>query len=307
MLEFHLRNGIGDKLLDIFNIIVYCSLKPDDYLIVLNNNKQNEGRPDSESIYPIELFSFQNINIIDSNKSIENHNDLLGNTAITLSPRNLQKHFKVQNIRPYYTELSNQIQCSELISKHLPNGIENAVGIHLRKSDKIANRNGKIISTKNNKDELDYIKKCIHKDILCLIDQKIPVFICSEDESWKNKFEKFVLTNGGTLIQSAIKDSKTPGFDAVLDLFCLSRCKCIIQGTKYSSFSITAALIGKKPLVNYLLKDHNIVTHIWKDCINLYIDYQTPFDTKDVNIDAILDKWESISDSSVCLNSNYLK
>ena len=48
--------------------------------------------------------------------------------------------------------------------------------------------------------------------------------------------------------------------NSVLDMFCLSKCKLILQGVKYSSFSMIASILGARKLVNYshLLESRDI-------------------------------------------------
>jgi hypothetical protein len=66
------------------------------------------------------------------------------------------------------------------------------------------------------------------------------------------------------------------GFYAVLDMFTLSRCKCILQNVKYSTFSICAAIIGGIKLLNFshiLDKYETFLCHLWnpffkEDCFN---------------------------------------
>ena len=41
-----------------------------------------------------------------------------------------------------------------------------------------------------------------------------------------------------------------PGYEALVDFFALSRCMRIIQMTKYSTYSLAAAMVGDIPLVN---------------------------------------------------------
>ena len=61
-------------------------------------------------------------------------------------------------------------------------------------------------------------------------------------------------------------------YAAVLDLFCLSKCKKIYQGDKSSNYSNIAAIIGNNKLMNYshLLKLSNILyINIYRPIINI--------------------------------------
>ncbi len=59
-------------------------------------------------------------------------------------------------------------------------------------------------------------------------------------------------------------------YNAVLDFFCLSKCKKIFQGIKYSTFS--AAIIGNTEIINYThkLECYNIwLMHIYNPVIKI--------------------------------------
>jgi hypothetical protein len=58
--------------------------------------------------------------------------------------------------------------------------------------------------------------------------------------------------------------------DSVLDLFALSQCKEILQGVKYSTFSMTAAIIGNCKLRNYahFVSGTNLVS-AWNSVIEI--------------------------------------
>jgi hypothetical protein len=52
------------------------------------------------------------------------------------------------------------------------------------------------------------------------------------------------------------------GTHAIVDLFCLARCKVIHQAINYSTFSLIASLIGNVPLKNYFM-DGPTLMHGW--------------------------------------------
>ena len=61
-----------------------------------------------------------------------------------------------------------------------------------------------------------------------------------------------------------------PPVNSVLDLFALSWCKEILQGVKYSTFSMSAAIIGNCKLRNYshLVNNINLV-NAWNTVIEI--------------------------------------
>jgi len=104
------------------------------------------------------------------------------------------------------------------------------------------------------------------------------VDIC-EDIDWKdyitNIFKEYSFKNSKTINIININyenPDNINNYNAVLDLFCLSKCKKIFQGAKISNYSNIAAIIGNNNLINYshLLKLNNILyTHIYRPVINI--------------------------------------
>ena len=89
--------------------------------------------------------------------------------------------------------------------------------------------------------------------------------IVSEEEEWKNEI-KNTINNIALKYNKKIKiieidytnEYNIENYTSVLDMFCLSMCKEILQGVKYSSFSIISSIIGNNRLENYTtyLKDN---------------------------------------------------
>ena len=156
-------------------------------------------------------------------------------------------------------------------------------------------KNDKYACDKVNKIEYKSIINCLKMDILKIISEKKPFFLCGDNNEILMEIKDFIIMNNGTLLHKLDNDSTIVGFDACVDLYNLSQCDCIIQATKYSSFSTVAAILGNKRLVNYLLHDHNSLIHIWKSLVILYKKYNELF-TEDVNVYNILNlpKWGSI-------------
>ncbi len=124
----------------------------------------------------------------------------------------------------------------------------------------------------------------------CTIEDN-PLFLLTSDENgWKEYFKNELLTfakNNNKIINFInvnYDNSNTyDNYNAVLDLFCLSKCKKIYQDVKYSTFSIVAAIIGNNELTNYsyLLEDYKYcLIHLYHPIININND-------KNYNIDYI--------------------
>jgi hypothetical protein len=279
-------NGIGDKLLDIIGANVYSYLSNKDIKIILNNNIQQWSHGDAK--YHIDLFNFEDLNIVntiqhyDSDKLIRHLHP-----SISFSPYKVYKQISkikeisFEEILNEYNRISNKIKPSHLIEKYIPENIENAYGIHLRKSDKISDIENIDIRHENTFEEYQIILEKLLLDIegIIITDEDPSFFLASEDNEWKHNFE-YILNNLSkkynkkiTIINYNINETNNLyGFNAILDLFCLSRCKKIYQSVKYSSFSISAALIGNKSLVNYssyLESNNTCIIHAWNKYENI--------------------------------------
>jgi hypothetical protein len=61
-------------------------------------------------------------------------------------------------------------------------------------------------------------------------------------------------------------------YRSVLDMFCLSKCKEILQGVKYSTFSLLASLLGNLKLRNYSHYTESYdfcLIHIWSSLLEV--------------------------------------
>ena len=127
--------------------------------------------------------------------------------------------------------------------------------------------------------EFDVITNKILDDLSAIIkSEEAPSFlIVSEDEGWKAEFTEKVRTIAGDrpirfITPDYTNNSDYQNFVSILDLFCLSQCKMIFQGVKYSTFSILASLLGAGKLNNYshcLPHDKECLIHCWKSAIEI--------------------------------------
>ena len=130
-------------------------------------------------------------------------------------------------------------------------------------------------------DEFSIIVNNLIKDIYDIIlkEDEPSFLIVSEDNDWKeyitNIFKEYAQKNNKTINIININyenPDNINNYSAVLDLFCLAKCKKIFQGVKTSNYSNIAAIIGNNKLINYshLLKLNNILyTNIYRPVINI--------------------------------------
>lgn len=267
-------SGIGDRICDIvgpYIIAKYLGYKLNVLLNPVNGNKHEWG---ITNIYDIRLFDFDNDN--DNIKIFNNVNDTdknynyyikLNIHAISSSPYSIYNFIKKFNDNITFEEIINNwnnyaneiFKPSKIIKDNIPENLNNTYGIHLRKTDHI--RNYSIYNGSSTRpDEFNIIINSLFNDIsnIILTEDNPSFLLASEDNEWKEYFKNKILTfakDNNKLINfinlnydySNIYDN----YNAVLDLFCLSKCKKIFQGVKNSTYSNSAAIIGNTEIINY--------------------------------------------------------
>jgi hypothetical protein len=286
-------SGIGDRICDIIGsyiIAKYLGYKLNIIFNPVNGSKQEWG---INNIFDIRLFDFDNENI----KVINNENDInckynyfirLLQHGCSTSPYFIYKFLKKFNKNITFEEIIDNynnyakeiIKPSKIIEDNIPENLNNCYGIHLRKTDKIYNSNV-YSGSSNTINEFNIICNALFDDIYNIILTEIePLFlITSEDNEWKeylkNKLLTFAKINNKIInfINVNYYNSNTyDNYNAILDFFCLSKCKKIFQGTKYSTFSISAAIIGNTEIINYAHKlecYNNWLMHIYNPVIKI--------------------------------------
>uniref|UniRef100_A0A6C0F9K4 Glycosyl transferase CAP10 domain-containing protein n=1 Tax=viral metagenome TaxID=1070528 RepID=A0A6C0F9K4_9ZZZZ len=268
--------GLGDKLLTAISIITISKLTNTSYKIILNAYK-NRNYKWGDSNYNIDLIDFKDLNIIDTinelklnipkwtelgktNKTINayrqkfvNSNIIDVNGPIPLSPIGIYELFNRQieyyKICETYLNIAKCIQPSNLIKDNIPDNINECIGIHLRGTDKIINGQSTIwnsnveeYNTQLNK-TMKYIDHCIENN-----DKYF--FISGDSKDKILDISKYINNKNGVIINCVYDDDLTY-FREILDFFCLSKCKLIIQTIKASTYSLTASLIGNQKIINF--------------------------------------------------------
>lgn len=117
------------------------------------------------------------------------------------------------------------------------------VGIHIRGTDRI-NDNNHPHFMRNQKEFLSYLSNTI-----ALINKECPqyVFVCSDNENYRNQL--VINLNRNISVVEPVCDKNIPS--EYSDFFALTKCDRVYMCSKFSSFAITAALIGNIPIVSF--------------------------------------------------------
>jgi len=271
-------SGIGDRICDIvgpYIIAKYLGYKLNILFNPIIGNKHEWG---ITNIYDIRLFDFDNNIKVFNNENDYNNNCKyyikLNSHAISSAPYNIYKFIKNYNDNITFEEIINNwnnyaneiIKPSKIIQDNIPENLNNCFGIHLRKTDHI--RNNSIYNGSSTRpDEFNIIINALFNDVcnIILTEDNPSFLLTSEDNDWKEQFKNTLLTfannNNKTIVFINVKYDYSNTYDnynAILDLFCLSKCKKIFQGVKNSTYSNSAAIIGNTEIINY---SHKLVCY----------------------------------------------
>jgi hypothetical protein len=290
-------NGVGDKFINIIGASVYCYYKKYDLKIILNDLILNYHFG-SHNHYDLSLFEFNNMSVYNKTTdfcSVEEEKEkgikqfCNPDTIVSITPYCVYEKLQSEGCDISFEEVSNMfikiakdIKPSNLISKYIPNNIENAYGIHLRNTDKI--KNNPDIRHEMSYDENNILLEKLMINIEKIIDEEPDpsFFITSENNGFKNEFMNKIQTvatsKNKTVTFLSIDENiernikSISNFESILDLFSLSQCKSIIQGVKYSAFSVVAALIGNGNIINlsmYVKSGYLCIIYLWNSVISI--------------------------------------
>jgi len=283
--NINLCNGLGDKLLDLMGFFVLCkylNYKP-------NVTFHNEGNfAWGTNNYDMRLFDFKYITFATDACDFYVSSP---NPSSSLCPYKLYNYIKPL-LPESESELSfEQVSCdfvlcsrdvirpSSVILSKIPSDIGGAYGIHLRKSDKVNNHGDN--RHENSVNEFEMITTKLLEDVQRIINAEddAQFLIVSEDDVWKQEITNIIVDishKSNKPIQIVNIDYTTEqmycNYKSVLDMFCLSKCKEILQGVKYSTFSIVASLLGNCKLRNYSNctdSYESCLIHTWSSVIEL--------------------------------------
>jgi hypothetical protein len=218
-------DGLGNRVEEIILLDAICTKEIITANYVWNNQVAHRS-------YDI-LLTSENVNL--NKKGISNTPFKMFKDLSSVNPNQHEILKSAKNIKPTF-------------DIHFENDVK-PVGIHMRGTDRIKNNNHPHFM-RDEKEFFEYISK-----VITLINQKKPkyIYICSDEEDYKSHFINN-LGQGITVIHPIAKKNIPKEY---IDFFALSLCQEVYMCSKFSSFVITASMIGNIPLIS-LTQDHNV-------------------------------------------------
>lgn len=189
----------------------------------------------------------------------------------------LGEQFSHSDVLDRYGLVARSTTPSFKIVAGIPHDIRDRVGVHIRLTDKLVSSEEEFSMSRETWHRIEAgVLRYLHQ---CVADGT-PVFVCSDDREYMHSIVEDLRARGGDVAVSApvAKYAGPAGYEALVDFFALSRCRQIVQMTKYSTFSMAAAMIGNVPLMNFF-GSHNETgsrVDIWRSAIPQFIEYTDP-------------------------------
>lgn len=273
------HNGLGDRLCDLFGLVACGRLLGLNVKTYWANEARNFAW--GQALYDMTLFDFSELCEVvgggnDSGCNIINHNP-----SCTLSPVKLkiwleekgQDQIGYDHIEYLYYKAASCLKPSKELRSCLCD-TSDYIAIHLRRTDKIHCQGG----DRRHETCIDEYS-VIMKRLLAYVDELVKdghnkFYILSDDAEYKlefcellskrcDKIQTLVMNEDALLCAHPYKE----GLYAVYEWFCMTRCKMILQGIKYSTYSMSAAMVNNIPLVNFCGYEPEHLMHAWAPCL----------------------------------------
>jgi len=249
----HDMAGLGDRLLDCIGYCVLCKRWGRSPIVVHWCAEQSaSNRSMGRSSYAADLFEFPFETECDDDRAARK---LLRTkySNYSYNPFSVADMLGLPEVDEAlvadYLEFATRIGPSKKLGVPDRTELADVVGVHLRKSDKIFD-GPEGTCMHSTKAEFERILDRAKDHLRAGYPAGQRFFICSEDAAHKAEFARF-LTSVPDKAYRIVEYPANASSPDVFDFFVLSRCKEIVQGVKYSTFSQTAAIIGRVPLINF--------------------------------------------------------
>ena len=251
-------NGLGDRLLDCIGGYVLSEIHNVHFEYIWSDKPATKN---NGVLYDKKLFDLK---YCKPSKYLTTKNIKSPNPSFSLSPTVIMKNnqIDIRKLSNLFTKSAAMIRINanvdEFLYKHLPSDMNETHGIHLRHTDKIEHDNRKVSPIKNNLQEYREIMTNLKMYITNLFKTNdiLSFFVCSDNPQVKDGFIHW-LNLKSKEYNTSVRIIKAPTHESkdVIDLFTLSKCKSILSGTKYSTFSILACLLSRNKMFGFFGKN----------------------------------------------------
>lgn len=293
-------NGIGDQMLDYLGGFVISRLCNCNYKYNFNTITKHKF-VFGNGIYDKSLFKLVEQTYDDDRCDLKHMTIVSRNPSFSLSPTVIALQYKSigldKVISTFYDCLKHLQMNSEVetyLNNVLPCDMHKTIGVHLRHTDKITPRGDSISCSRHEYDEIignlkTYIESNIQNGTM------YQFYVCSENYFVRDSFVSFLHEcgkkhNRQILIVNTPDSSRfekstyqKESTNALIELFTLSKCQCVLSGTKYSTFGILACLMSTNKQYGFFGRNiYESLLYIWAcllHVINVHVEYND-FETK---------------------------
>lgn len=227
MIDFNFSgrpDGLGNRIEQIIMLEGVCSKKNISGNYIWNNT-----------------YAYRSYDILLSAKNIK-----ISYEPVDGLPFKWDENPEEQSFFSEYLDQRDILEAAKNVNPHFNvffNCTEKPVGIHIRGTDRIGSDHHHFM--RDYKEFNAYISKTIER--VNLLNPKY-VYVCSENDQYRTIF----INNLDKSIKIVNPVCETTIPEEYIDFFALSKCQSIHMCSKFSSFSITASLIGNIPLISYV-------------------------------------------------------
>ena len=275
-----LKNGLGDQILDVIGAYVIAKIHKESLMIHWKENPQNFSF--GNAVYAKDLFEIEHIEHVVNLNSKPEYLIVIPYPSASTAPCFIFEKYKdiidINTIKELYSNVSNIFKPCIEIHEHL--SVEIDYGIHLRCSDKIIYDSNHKSGIDCNIDEYTSLMIKLKAYVHDIIQDNCSFYVCCEDDNVEIQFKNWLLDTANKKNKKIHIIHKThipsistkEGYDAVYDLFMLSKCKALISGTKYSTFGILACMLSyNKKYICFVDDIHTTLLFAWLICFNTII------------------------------------
>ena len=293
-LVFKPTNGLGDKLLDIVAAHVIAELRGERVRIEYYDDGQRYAAWGS-AYYDPRLFDFPfEASHPDSREGREETADeqqkrlVVWYASASASPPKIAEAFfqsgtdagglkgdGYERACALFRDAAIRVVRPNPAFIRFPPGLAGATGVHLRQSDKVSDAPDERHMVTPGQQE-DIVRALLSHAAAAMVDGG-RYYICSEDRAHRDRFAAILLQIAamrGARIEilepldenEEMSGTRMSGYAAVRDMFYLSRCARILMGTKFSTFSVLAAIVGQVPTVNFGTQCRGSILRMYEGC-----------------------------------------